>query len=163
MLYQIVVLLHVIFVFGYLLAHGVSAAVAFALKKERDIQRVRALLDLSAASYPTMFMSLFAFFIFGTVAGFMGGWWKLGWIWVSYVLLIVIVFLMMAFGGGIYGEARRAAGIRYNLKGKWFPPEPAKSDDEVFAILAKTNPVLLTIIGYGGFAIITWLMTAKPF
>ena len=49
MLYRLVVLLHVIFVFGYLLAHRVSAAVAFALKKERDIRRVRALLDLSAA------------------------------------------------------------------------------------------------------------------
>ena len=54
MLYQIVVFLHVVFVLGYLLAHGVSAAVAFALKKERDLNRIRALLDLSAASYPAM-------------------------------------------------------------------------------------------------------------
>jgi len=163
MLYQLVVFLHVLFVFGYLLAHGVSAAVSFALKKERDIQRVRNLLDLSAASYPTTFMSLYAFFIFGIVAGFMGGWWARGWIWVSLVLLIVIVVLMMAFGGGIYGEARKAAGIRYNVKGKWYPPEPAKSDEEVFVILAKTNPILLTVIGYGGFAVIAWLMIAKPF
>ncbi len=163
MLYQIVVFLHVIFVFGYLLAHGVSAAVSFALKKERDIQRVRTLLDLSAASYPTMFISLYAFFISGIIAGFMGGWWARGWIWVSIVLLILIVVLMMVFGGGLYGEARKAAGLRYNVQGKWFPPEPAKSDEEVFAILAKTNPVLLTVIGYGGFAVIAWLMTAKPF
>ncbi|MBI3165894.1 MAG: hypothetical protein HYZ24_14520 [Chloroflexi bacterium] len=163
MLYQLVVFLHVVFVFGYLLAHGVSAGVSFALKKERDIQKVRTMLDLSAASYPMMFNTLYAFFIFGIIAGFMGGWWRLGWIWVSILLLILIVFLMMAFGGGLYGEARKAAGIRYNVKGKWFPPEPAKSDEEVFAILAKTNPILLTVIGYGGFAIITWLMTAKPF
>ena len=54
MLYQIVVFLHVFCVFGYLLAHGVSAAVSFALKRERDIQRVRTMLDLSAASYPVM-------------------------------------------------------------------------------------------------------------
>ena len=163
MLNKIIVFLHVIFVFGYLLAHGVSAAVAFALKKERDVQRIRTLLDLSAASYPVMFMTLYAFFIFGIIAGFMGSWWKLGWIWVSIVLLILIVFFMMAFGGGIYGEARTAAGARYNVKGKWFPPEPAKSDEEVFAILAKTNPTLLTVIGYGGFVIIAWLMLVKPF
>ena len=50
MLYKIIVFLHVISVFGYLLSHGVSAGVAFALKKERDIQRIRALLDLSAVS-----------------------------------------------------------------------------------------------------------------
>ncbi len=163
MLYKIIVFLHVIFVFGYLLAHGVSAAVAFALKKERDVQRIRTLLDLSAASYPVMFMTLYAFFIFGIIAGFMGSWWKLGWIWVSIVLLILIVFFMMAFGGGIYGEARKAVGARYNVKGKWFPPEPAKSDEEVFAILAKMNPTLLTVIGYGGFVIIAWLMLVKPF
>ena len=94
MLYQLVVYLHVIFVFGYLLAHGVSAGAAFTLK---------------------------------------------------------------------YGEARRAAGIRYNVKGKWFSPEPSKSDEEVFAIFAKTNPTLLTVIGYGGFAVIAWLMLVKPF
>lgn len=163
MLYQIVVFLHVIFVFGYLLAHGVSAAVSFAIKKERDIQRVRAMLDLSAASYPVMFMTLYAFFLSGIIAGFQGGWWARGWIWVSIVLLILIVVLMMALGGGLYGEARKAAGTRYNVKGKWFPPEPAKSDEEVYAILAKTNPTLLTVIGYGGFAVIAWLMVAKPF
>jgi len=163
MLYKLVVFLHVIFVFGYLLSHGVSAGVAFAPKKERDVQRIRALLDVSAASYPVMFYTLYAFIIFGIIAGFQLNWWKFGWIWVSIVLLLVIVFLMMTFGGGIYGEARKAAGTRYNVKGKWFPPEPAKSDEEVFAILGKTNPILLTVIGYGGFAVIAWLMLAKPF
>lgn len=163
MLYQIVVFLHVVFVFGYLLAHGVSAAVAFALKKERDIQRIRALLDLSASSYPAMTYSMYAFLLFGVIAAFLGGWWGHAWPWVSIVLGIIIVVLMAIFGAGIYGEARKAAGTRYNVKGKWFPPEPAKSDEEVFALLAKTNPTLLTTIGYGGFAVITWLMTAKSF
>ena len=50
MLYRLVVVLHVVCVFGYPLAHGVSGAISFALKKERDIHRVRALLDLSTAS-----------------------------------------------------------------------------------------------------------------
>ncbi|MCC7362122.1 MAG: hypothetical protein IT317_21740 [Anaerolineales bacterium] len=163
MLYQLVVFLHVVGVFGYLLAHGVSAAVAFALKRERDLARVRALLDLSAASYPAMFAMLYAFFLFGVIAGFQGAWWGSGWIWASIVLLVAIVVLMTVLGGGLYGQARKAAGLRYNLKGKWFPPEPAQSDAVVLAILGQTNPVLLTVIGYGGFALIAWLMVAKPF
>ena len=163
MFYQLVVFLHVVCIFGYLLAHGVSAAVAFALKKERDIQRVRTLLDLSATSHPARTYLMWAFLIFGITATIQGGWWKFGWVWASLVLVIIIFVLMAVFGSRIYSEARKAAGIRYNIKGKWFPSEPAKSDDEVFAILAKANPALLTIIGYGGFAIITWLMTAKPF
>jgi len=163
MLYHLIVYLHVIAIFGYLLAHGVSAAVAFALKTERDMVRIRALLDLSAASYPAMIYSMYAFFLLGIIAGFLGNWWGFGWPWVSIILGIVIVLLMAILGSGYYGEARKAAGIRYNFRGKWFPPEPAKSDEEVYAILTKTNPILLTVIGYGGFAVITWLMVAKPF
>ncbi len=163
MLYHLVVYLHIVFVFGYLLAHGVSVTVSFALKKERDLNRIRALLDLSAASYPVATYSLYAFLLFGIIAAFLGGWWGRGWVWTSLFLGVIIVVLMAIFGAGIYGEARKAAGTRYNVKGKWFPPEPAKSDEEVFALIAKTNPVLLTVIGYGGFAVIAWLMTAKPF
>ena len=163
MFYQIVVFLHVVSVLGYLLAHGVSAAVSFALQKERDIARVRVLLELSASSYPLMFNMMWAFLIFGIIAAFLGGWWGRGWIWASLALGFLIFVLMTAFGGIIYGSARKAAGLPYAIRGKPFPAEPAKSDGEVFAILAKGNPVLLTAIGYGGFAIITWLMTAKPF
>lgn len=163
MFYQLVVFLRVVSVLRYLLAHGVSAAVSFALQKERDINRVRALLDLSAASYPLMTNLMWAFLLFGITAAFLGGWWGHGWVWTSLALGFLIFVLMAVFGANHYGEARKAAGLRYNVKGKWFPPEPAKSDEEVFAFTAKANPVLLTVVGYGGFAVITWLMTAKPF
>lgn len=42
MLYQLVVFLHVVVILGYLLAHGVSAAVSDAIKRERDVNRIRA-------------------------------------------------------------------------------------------------------------------------
>lgn len=79
MLYQLVVFLHVIAVLGYLLAHGVSASVSYAIKKERDVNRIRALLDLSAASYPTMLWTLLAVIVFGLAAAFLNMvWWKFG-------------------------------------------------------------------------------------
>lgn len=163
MVYKIVVLLHVLFVLGFLLSHGVSVSVAFALKKERDINRVRTLLDLSAASYPMMMGLFWAFIFFGFLATYLGNWWGRGWVWVSVILAIAIFVLMAMFGGSPLGVVRKAAGMRYNSRGKWFPPESASSNEEVFGLLATLNPVLLTIIGYGGFIIITWLMTAKPF
>jgi hypothetical protein len=49
------------------------------------------------------------------------------------------------------------------VKGKPFPAELAKSDEEIYAAAAKVNPTLLLVIGYGGFAVIAWFMTAKPF
>jgi len=49
MLYQLIVFLHVISAFAFLLSHGAAASVAFALKRERDPQKIRTLLDLSTA------------------------------------------------------------------------------------------------------------------
>ena len=46
MLYQLVVFPHIIFVIGFLLAHGVSVIVAFSLKTERDPQKIRFMLEL---------------------------------------------------------------------------------------------------------------------
>ena len=163
MIYQIVVFLHILCVFGYLLAHGVSAAVSFALKKERDIQRVRAMLDLSAASYPWMTRLMWAFLLFGIVAAFMGGFQARIWPWLSLVLGFLIVVAMALFGTNHYSDARKLLGLRYSVKGKWFPPEPAGNIEEVYALLAKVNPIMLTIVGYGGFAVIVWLMRLKPF
>ena len=164
MLYKFVVFLHVISVLGFLLAHGVSATISYALKRERDAAKIRAMLDLSSASYPMMLWTLLATFMFGLVAAFlMPTWWRFGWIWVSIALLVVIVVLMAVYGSGVFGEVRKTVGLPYAVKGKPFPAEPAKSDEEVFAVLAKINPTLLMVIGYGGFAVIAWLMRAKPF
>ena len=163
MLYKIVVFLHVISVFGFLLSHGASVSMAFALKRERNLQKIRTMLDLSTASYPLMGLTLLGTILFGVIAGFQASWWKFGWIWVSLILLIVIVVLMAKFGAEVYGKARKAAGLPYRIKGKPVPSEPLANDEELFAILEKSNPVLLTIIGYGGYAVITWLMMAKPF
>ena len=164
MLYQIAVFLHVVFVFGYLLAHGVSASVSYAIKKERDVNRIRALLDISEASYPSMFSSLLAVIVFGLAAAFLNmTWWRFGWIWVSILVLIVIVVLMAVFGATAFGEIRKAAGLPYRVKGKPFPAESAKNNEEIYAATAKVNPTLLLVIGYGGFAVIAWLMIAKPF
>lgn len=70
---------------------------------------------------------------------------------------------MALFGANHYSDARKLLGLRYNVKGKWYPPEPAGKIEEVYALLAKVNPVMLTIVGYGGFAVIVWLMRIKPF
>jgi hypothetical protein len=147
MLYRIIVFLHVISVFGFLLSHGASVSMAFALKRERDPHKIRALLNLSGASYPLMLSTLSASVVFGIIAGFQGRWWGYGWIWVSIVLLLVISTLMYYLGSKIYGAAREAAA----------------GDEELLQILKRGNPVLLTVVGYGGYAIIAWLMMAKPF
>ena len=161
-MYPWLIFLHVIGVFGFLLAHGASAAAAFALRHERNLERVRALLMQSANSYPIMYLSLLALLITGIITGFMGQWWSRGWIWISLILLIAIVVAMTILGSRIYGGARKLAGLPFMEGGKQrLPIEPA-SAEEIDALLSKGNPVLLTIIGFGGIAVIAWLMMFKP-
>lgn len=154
MLYRIIVFLHIISTFGFLLSHGASVSMAFALKRERDVKKIRALLDLSGASYPLMSLTLLGSIVFGIIAGFQGHWWRFGWIWASIALLVLITALMYFWGSRVYGAARKAVEL---------PSEPSESNEEFFAILKKSNPILLTLIGYGGYAIIAWLMMVKPF
>ncbi len=164
MLYHIAVFLHVASVIGFVLAHGVSATVSYALKRERDLPRIRALLDLSLSSYPAMLWTLLAIVVFGLAAAFLNmTWWKFGWIWVSILLLLMIVLLMALYGAKVFSEIRKVVGLPYMVKGKPFPAEPVGSEEEINAALVKVNPTLLLVIGYGGFAIIAWLMIAKPF
>jgi len=49
-MYPWFVYLHILGIFGFLLAHGASAAAAFALRRERNLERVRVLLDLSTST-----------------------------------------------------------------------------------------------------------------
>ncbi len=163
MVYAWLNFLHVLGVFGFLMAHGISAGVAFALRRERDLERVRALLTLSGGSYGVMYLSLLVLLVTGIVTGFLGRWWGQAWIWVALGLLIAIIVAMFVLGSRTYGAARKAAGLPYYEGGKTNPPLETASAEEMDAILNAGQPVLLTVIGAGGLAIIAWLMMFKPF
>ncbi len=56
-MYRWLIFLHVLGVFGFLLTHGASAIMTLQLRKERDLMRIRALLDLSSNSLGLMYGS----------------------------------------------------------------------------------------------------------
>lgn len=162
-MYPWLVYLHVLGLFGFLLAHGASSSASFALRRERNLERIRALLELSGNSFGVMYGSLLILVVTGIAAGVIGQWWSRTWIWASLALLIVIIGVMTALGSRSYGEARKAAGLPYFEGGKQRPPIEPSSDDEILAILSRGNPCLLTVIGYGGLGVVAWLMMFKPF
>ena len=164
-MYDLIKLIHVVAVFGFLLAHGISAGVAFKLRSERNLERIRALLDLSSTSYSLMYPSLGILFLAGIVAGFMGSFWSRAWIWVSLILLIAILMAMYVMGSRYYSQVRKAVGLPYFAGNKEHPADPPLSAAEIDALLnqGRSLPPTLLLIGYGGTAVLAWLMMAKPF
>ena len=163
MLYPWLNYLHILGVFSFLMAHGVSAGVAFALRRERNPERIRSLLDLSSSSIGILHSSIFLLLLTGIINGFIGQWWGRGWIWLSLAILIAIYVYMGLAASGFYSQVRKATGLAY-MEGfkQHLPAEPA-SQQEIDALLKSPRPIQLAATGLGGLAIIAWLMIFKPF
>jgi hypothetical protein len=162
-MYRWLVFIHVLGVFLFLMAHGISAGVSFRVRVERNLERLRALLELSSASYGIMYGGLVLLLLAGIIAGFAGKWWGKGWIWLSLILLIVETGAMSGLGSSFYNRARKAVGSPYRAGRGIHPADPPASPEEIDTLLQAGKPVLLTAIGAVGIVIIAWLMMFKPF
>lgn len=162
-MYSWLIFLHVLGVFGFLMAHGVSASVAFALRRERNRDRIRALLDVSGSSIGVLHGSVLILLISGIAGGFIGSWWNKGWIWVSLGLLIATYIFMGAAGSGYYARIRKAVGLAYMQGFQQMPPTEPADDAEINVMLNQSRPVVLAVVGYVSLAIIALLMVVKPF
>ena len=160
-LYPWVVILHVFAAFMFVLGHGASAMVAFAIRAEREPARIAALLDLSGRSIGVMYLGLLVLLLAGIAAGIMRGWFGSGWIWAALGLLILIIVAMYAIATRYYAGLRQALG--QPARGEANQPTTPVSQAELVALLDSRRPEALAAIGIGGIAIIVWLMIAKPF
>jgi hypothetical protein len=154
-MYQWLVFLHILGVFGYLLAHGTAAAVSFSLRGEREIARMRAWLDLSRSVSPVAGVSLLVLVATGIAVGIMGNWWGHLWIWASLGLLVLMGISMTAVGSRSFNRLRllvQQQKVSDNTTANALTP-----------LQVDTHPLLLTVIGGGGLAVILWLMLFKPF
>jgi hypothetical protein len=155
--------IHVLAGFAFLLGHGASIFVAFQLKKTKDLERMKVLMDVSASGWPVMMLSLLVLLIAGIVSGFLIGAWGRLWIWVALVLLIAITGWMFSIGGKTYHPLRKMLGMEYMIQGKPQPVEKQRPQKEILDFVAATKPRTMMYIGLGGYALIIWLMIFKPF
>ena len=162
-LYKPVLFIHIFFGFLYMLSHGASATVAYRLRQESGLERVRVLLDLSSSSFTLMYLALLAMLLGGIALGFLGRFWSSGWIWASLVLLVVVLVSMSLMASRHFHRIRKAAGLPYLDGTKEHPPVDPASPEELRQLLQSGRPHLITLIGIGGWAVILWLMIFKPF
>lgn len=165
-MYSWIVFVHVLGVFGFLLAHGAATAIAFKLRGEREVERVRALLDLSRGTRMAATVSLLVTLAAGIALGFMGGWWGQFWIWASLGALVLIGVAMTFLGSRSFDGIRQLVQPGMSPKGSKkgvLPSSDTPASEQLAAMLAATHPWLLTLTGGGGLALILWLMMFKPF
>ena len=110
-MYQWLVFLHVLGVFGFLLAHGVSVFVAFRVQREKDVHAIRALLGLSASAVMMSTFSLLLILVAGIIAGFMGNWWSMGWIWAALGVFVVVWILMSRLHWASVPQGAHSGGV----------------------------------------------------
>src|SRR6266576_5130238 len=79
--YQWWVFIHLAGVFGFLLAHGASVSALFRLRKERDREKIRQLIQFSGSTIRLFYISLLVLVVGGVGAGLQGHWFKQKWIW----------------------------------------------------------------------------------
>lgn len=162
-MYQWVVFVHILSALAFFMAHGASAAMAFQLRRERQLDRIKAILDLSSAALPVMYFSVLALVVAGVIAGIMGNWFSQGWIWVALVLLVVVFGWMYAYVFRYYTPIRKAVGLPYHDRSGDKPAGAPASDAEIAAVIQATNPPLLMGVSFALVAVILWLMVFKPF
>ena len=155
--------IHILGAVTFFLAHGTSIAMTFQLRKETDLSRIRALLDLSMSTMVVMFVSFLVMGISGLIMPFILRIWNRGWIWTSIVLMIVVFLYMVFMNDKRYKHLRRMVGLPYVIGGKKYPAEEPASEAEVVAHIRKLNVTELVLVGYGIPMIVLWLMVFKPF
>lgn len=143
---------HVLGGFGFFAAHGATAAVAARLRRERDPDRVRALLDLSRSTRPWMYWSLLVLVVAGVVDGFLGHYWGQGWIWVGLILLVLLMVAAFPLAVPYYVRVRRAVA-----------PDAQTPPAELEALLRSRRPIVIALVETAGIVVVVWLMVLKPF
>ncbi len=161
--YLLVIFLHVAGAFVFALSHGVSMAMAFRLRREREPARIAALLDMSGASIMGVYVGLLVVLATGVILGFMGGFWGRLWIWLAMALLIGLVVAMYYLATTYYSKVRNAIGVK-GLTEKADAPMPAAASPETLAALLESpTPFVLAAVGGGGLVVLLWLMYYQPF
>lgn len=161
-MYGLLVFIHVLGAFLFVLAHGASMLVSFRLRSERDPVRQAALFELSSAGINMMYVGLVILLLAGIAAGFVGDHWGKGWIWASLGTLVAVMAVMYSVATPFYGRMRAAAGapVPDPVVARMKPP-PAPEDLERLA--TSNRPMVLAAVGGIGLALIVWLMLSKPF
>jgi len=139
---------HIVGIGAFLVAHGVSAGSSLILRRASTDDVRAPLLRASIQSAAVFYPALLVIVVTGVWMGFVGSWWRTGWIWTGIGTLVVVIVVMSAMSMP-YHKARDAAN--------------AKPPTELEPALKRARPLELAVVGTIGLLILFFLMVFKPF
>jgi len=149
------VFIHLAGVFMFLLAHGASVSALFRLRKERDREKIRQLIQFSGSTIRLFYVSLLVLVIGGVGAGLQLHWFKQQWIWEAIGVLVVVSVAMFVVARPYYRQVAEATELRPS-------GVPRVSDEDLATRLQSPIPTVVALLGFGGLLVILWLMIFKP-
>jgi uncharacterized membrane protein len=153
-MYQWLVFIHLLGLVLFVAMHGVAMFMAFRVRTEREPANAKLLLGISSRANQAMYLGLLLLGIGGLGAAGSAGLLTAPWIVASYVVLIVVFIAMYALGAGFYYP------LREELDGK--DGAPALDSGAMVTRLQNRRPEALSLLGFGGLAVLIWLMVFKP-
>ena len=162
--YSWMVWLHILGGVIFFFSHGTSFATAFLLKKETNPERLKMLLDLTGVTLAPMGIGMLILLGTSIYMGASLSLWSSGWWGTAFLLFLFMIVWMTWYGRKFYSPVRKALGMEYMTGFSTHKdPEPPASMDEVYKLIAKTNPHLIATVGLVVLGLLLWLMRAKPF
>lgn len=161
--YRLIVFVHIISSMGFLMAHGISAAMMFKVSRERSYNALCSDLELSGKVLNWAMRFLDGVLLSGITLTVWARWWRFGWVWASIGLFIAVAIFMAKYGSGYMNRVRRAIGVvkpkefKKGVRPRFVPQE------ELEKILEQGKPRLVALGGLSGLAAIVLLMVTKPF
>jgi hypothetical protein len=161
--YQYLLLAHLLGFALFLIGHGVSMYFLAALRRERNPDRLRALLDLSLLSLPVNYLGLLLLIGSGIWLGFAGAFWGQGWIWTAIAILVLELALMIFMGQSYFGRVRLAVGLQPARRTNQVPLGPVAPPEELDRLLSGPQAGITMGLGFLGLLALNVLMVLKPF
>lgn len=158
-MYNWAVFLHVSIVFIFLVQHAAEIFVSFKLRQQDQPEGIFATYSfLPNNNARNLRVTYSLIIVTGAFAGYIGHWWKQGWIWTALGVMILIWILMKQLAGTYLNSVD--AITDQALKNK-----DDESAIEKFRIelRARREPEIMTVTSVAGLLIILWLMMFKPF
>lgn len=159
-MYNWLVFLHVFFALAFMLAHGVHATEVLSFRNEKDPERILAFFSMVPKTTLIRVLTVLMG-VSGFIAAFITPWWRQGWVWTSAVVFLIISYIMYRYGGDYIGSTLDAA--EHLIEARKTNTDVETALREFDEARTAPHPIVVSIVGMVGLAIILWLMRFKPF